>query len=160
MLPSCLHQSCNKELISLSGKDIPLRIEMPENKLVFENLAPIVYDALWNHFNRVGFRLVDRAGDCYALKVTIKNVDSPYKFLSPDLLSYSVKMKIDLLCRLFDKNEKLCAQKMFSFTTLVSKARDHVMNSSFIDFSYRRLLEREAYKIDQYFRSFLFNNMT
>ncbi|MBU1007527.1 hypothetical protein KKA53_00375 [Candidatus Dependentiae bacterium] len=157
--PSCLHKSCSKELASLGGKEIRLCLEMPENKLVFENLSPIVYDALWCHFDRVGFKLVDTLGDCHVLKVTVKKNDSPYKFLSPDLLSYSVKMKIDLLCRLFDRNEKLCAQRLFSFTTLVSKAKDHVMNSGFIDFEYCRLFEREAYRIDQYFRPFLLKSV-
>ena len=156
-LPSCALRHCTNQVVALSDRKIPLCIEMPENKLVFENLSPIVYDALWNHFDRVGFTLVDGTCDCYVLKVTIKNVDSPYKFLSPDLLSYAVKMKIELLCQLFDKKQTMCAQKLFSFTTLVSKAKDHVVNSSFIDFEYRRLLEREIYKIDHYYRPFLLN---
>jgi len=157
---SCALRHCTNQVVSLSNRKIPLFIEMPENKLVFENLSPIVYDSLWNHFDRVGFTLVDSPRDCYVLKVAIKDVDSPYKFLSPDLLSYAVKMKIELLCQLFNKDQTMCVQKVFSFTTLISKAEDHVVNSSFIDFEYRRLLEREIHKIDHYFRPFLLKDVT
>ena len=136
---------------STSKERRPLYIEMPENKIVFENLSPMVYDVLWRHFSRVGFRLCDKKDAWYYLKITIKNVETDYRFLSPDLLTYAIKMKIDLLCELRDR-EKNIAKKMFSFRTLIPKAKDYVANSLFTHVEYRRLFEREAYKIDHYFR--------
>lgn len=129
----------------------PLHIEMPDNKIVFENLSPMVYDVLWRHFSRVGFRLCDEKDACYSLKVIVKNVETDYKFLSPDLLTYAIKMKIALLCELHDKSGGV-TKKLFTFRTLIPKAKDYVENSLFTHIEYRRLLEREVYKIDHYFR--------
>jgi hypothetical protein len=139
------------DYISPSKENRSLNIEVPENKIVFENLSPLVYDVLWKHFSRVGFRLCDKKDAWYSLKVTIKNVATDYKFLSPDLLTYAIKMKVDLLCEWRGKDKKVI-RKMFSFRTLVPKAKDYVENSLFIHVEYRRLLEREVYKIDHYFR--------
>lgn len=127
---------------------------MPKNKLVFENVAPLVYDALWNHFHRVGFTMVDSKKEGYTLRVVIQDVDSSYKFLSPDLLTYAVKMKIELLCQLFDYNHVVKAKKLFTFATLISKPKRYVDNSAFTDFEYRCLLERQVHKIDHFFRPF------
>lgn len=158
---SCIPQKSLTKQYNLGGKRVELALSMPDNKLVFENLSPMVYEVLWNHFERVGFTLVKGGGGCHTLKVKVVGIDSckgdgtSYKFLSPDLLTYATKVKIDLLCQLFDKNDHLCVQKVFSFSTLVSKAKEHVANSSFTDFEYRQMLEHEVYKIDHFFRPFL-----
>ena len=163
---SCVYQTARQK--SFSSRDISLFLEMPENKVVFENMSSLVYDCLWRHFDRVGYRLVDQSTASHSLHVTIKDVDSSYKFLSPDLLTYAVKMKIVLLCRLYDASEghrpasgrkpalkKIIARKEFTLSTLIPKAKEYVANSKFSEFEYRRLLEQQAYRIDQYFRPFL-----
>ena len=156
LLPSCIPTKGSKKVFAMSGERVRLNIRMPKNKVVFENLSPIVYDALWQHFEHVGFSLAERKAGCYSLRVTIKNIDTDYKFLSPDLLSYATKIRIELLCELFDKEDKPCAKKLFVFRTLISKAENCVENSKFADFEYKRLLRREVHKIDQYFRPFIF----
>jgi hypothetical protein len=152
---SCIPQTRSKKVLSIRNCSIPLYIEMPKNKVVFENISSMVYDALWSHFLRVGFLLVGKKNNCYSLKVTVKKVENDYKFLSPDLLSYATKVRIELFCQLLDYKDKTVAEKTFTFGTLVSKAKRHVENATFSDFEYRRLIERDAYKIDQYFRPLL-----
>jgi len=134
---------------------LPLHIEMPQNKLVFENFSALVYDSLWNHFDRVGYHLTKENGSGYTLKITIKDVGSAYKFLSPDLMMYNVRKEVKLLCELFDDHNHLKAKKLFSFSIMIPKSKDYVVNSSFSDFKFRRLFERYAHKVDQYLRPFL-----
>lgn len=152
--PSCLYKKFSKEMLAVPS-NISLFLEMPQNKLVFENLSAMLYDSLWNHFDRVGYSLKATKKNCYSLKVTIKDVDSSYKFLSPDLLTYAVKAKVELLCQLFDQQGRLKAEKVFHCSSLVSRAKDYVQNSSFYDFEYKKLFERYASKIDYYFRPIL-----
>jgi hypothetical protein len=60
LLPACLHQGQYSNELFSAGSSINLCLDMPQNKLVFENMSPLVYEALWNHFNRVGYHLVDK----------------------------------------------------------------------------------------------------
>lgn len=153
--PSCFQKKYSKTVFA-EPSQVSLCLEMPQNKLVFENLSAMVYDALWNHFSRVGYRLVSEKEDCYTLKVMISDVDSSHnRFLSPDLLTYAVKVRVELLCQLFDKDNKLKAQKVFFCCSLVPRAKDYVENSNFEDFEYKKLFNRYAPKVDYYFRKFL-----
>lgn len=162
VLPSCIPTKNSHKKFSMLQEQIHLCVEIPKNNIVFENISPMLYEVLWKHFSRVGFLLVDKKDvarngvkhdtGCYSLGVEIKNVDTNYKFLSPDLLSYASKVKIELLCKLYNRNNELCAQKLFIFRTLISNAKDFVENSTFTDYEYRRLFERNVHKIDQYFR--------
>ena len=159
LLPSCAYKRCSQEKF-LPTHTAALSIEMPENKLVFENISALVYDSVWSHFDRVGYHLVDTRDARYSLQITVKDVSSVYKFLSPDLLTYAERIKIELFCRVVDEESqteenKVVAKKLFLFSALFSKAKDHVENSVFSDFEYRRLFEQQAYKIDHYFRPFL-----
>lgn len=162
-LSSCIHRkySCEIQSVSLSSvslSKVSLFIEMVQNKMVFENLSPIIYDVLWNHFNRVGFLLATHKKESFSLRIIIKSIEPSYKFFSPDVLTYSMKMKIELFCQLFDLNEKLVAQKQFAFATLISKSKEYILNSKFFDFECQKLLERNVHKIDQYFRPFFVEN--
>jgi len=150
---SCVHKKCSQESVTCAQR-IPLSLEMPQNKLVFKNLSALVYDSLWDHFQGVGFRMTDGKQDSYLLRVTIKNEDASFKFLSPDLLMYAVNMKLELHCRLFDRDRKLCAQKTFRFHTFLHKPKRYVEHSAFVDFEYRRMLRSGVHKIDQYFRRY------
>ena len=154
IFPSCVYKKCSKEKFAVPSS-VSLCLEMPQNKLVFENLSAMLYDSLWDHFDRVGYSLQGRKNSCYSLKVTIKNVDTSYKYLSPDLLTYAEKIRIELLCQLFDESNILRRQKTFLCSSLMPVAKDYVENSKFSDFEYRKLFERYAPKIDYYFRPFL-----
>ena len=79
--PACAYKKCSQEKF-LPTETASLSIEMPENKLVFENLSALVYDAVWSHFDRVGYHLVDNRDARYSLQITVKDVRSVYNFLS------------------------------------------------------------------------------
>lgn len=131
-------------------------IEMPQNKLAFENLSTALYDALWEHFSRVGYQLCCSKGGAYTLRATIKDINSSQnKFLSPDLLTYASRIRVELLCQLLDHDDKIIATKTFICSSLIPKAKDYVANSGFEDFEYKKLFNRYAPKIDYYFRKFL-----
>ena len=151
-LSSCSKNNINK---NTSKNHQPIFIEMPQNKLVFENLSSLAYESLSSNFFRLGFRLFDDKKNCFYLRTMVENLDTDYKFLSPDLLTYTEKIRIDLNCQLFDYNDKLLSEKKFSFSTFISKSKDYSDNSSFLDFEYRKLLDRESYRIAKYFKKFL-----
>lgn len=130
-------------------------IEMPQNKLVFENLSSLVYESINSNFLRLGIKLTGDKKNSFYLRTLIENLDTDYKFLSPDLLTYTEKIRIDLNCQLFDSNDKLLNEKKFSFSTFISKPKDYSDNSSFLDFEYRKLLDRDSYRIARYFKKFL-----
>jgi hypothetical protein len=157
---SCFSSCAREKNISIAEPEVKqnkMFIQMPRNPHVFENVAPLVYDALWNHFARVGFKVVDNERDAYMLSVVIQKVEPEYRFISPDLLTYAFKLEIQILCKLFDENKKLCAQKTFYFSTMVSKPKKSVLLSAFLNFEYKRLLERCVAQIDYYFRPFFIN---
>lgn len=154
LFPSCFYQRSSTELFTASSS-IRLCLEMPQNKFVFENMSSMVYDALWNHFERVGYKLIENREDCFVLKVTIADSSSVHKFVSADLLRYATKEQVTLLCELFDEDDVLLAKKTFICRAFVPRAKEYVENSSFSDFEYRRLFDRYAPKIDYYFRPYL-----
>lgn len=154
LVSGCVSKHFSHRILSCNQCE-PLFIEVPQNNLAFENLAPAIYEVLSDHFQRVGFTLHQNNKNCYTLRVRILNVDSSHKFLSPDLLTYSVTMKMEFDCQLLDTTQKICAQKKFSFTALISEPKDYIMNSEFFDYGYRQTLIRNVHKIDQYFRKYL-----
>ena len=127
---------------------------MPENVLVFENISTIVYKGLWDHFNRAGYNLVDSEKEAFLLKLKIKKLEPVHKFISSEVLMYGLKIKLELFCQLFDNDGKLLAKETFSFFSVISKSKDPIINSSFFEFEYCRLIRRVAPKIEQYFRSY------
>ena len=150
---SCLKKSEFKR-VSLK-RDVSLFIEMPKNVTVFENLSWYLYEFLWNHFSCVGYDLRTNSDGVYRLSVKIKNLEKPKKFVSPDLLPYSYRVKVELLCQLFNKENKLLAEKTFNFGKWVSRSQDPILNSKFLLEQYKELFENNVPRIDQYFRKFL-----
>lgn len=150
-LPSCLKRDYSHDLVN--PQDVLLSIEIPKNKLAFENLSSILYDSLWNHFNGVGYQLSEKNEE-FALVVEIKKIDSSYKFLSPDLLTYATKVRVSLFCKLVNKDGDEVAKKNFVYSKLIPRAKDYVENSGFSDFEYKKLFEWCAPKIERYFKRF------
>lgn len=134
-------------------KHADLCIEMPENRLVFENVASMLYTALWEQYERLGYRLVTKRSASHVLRVKIKNIVTGHKFLSSDLLTYGIRKRVVLEAVLSAFRDGVLASKIFTFSVFVPKAKDHVLNSSFVDFENKNLFERAAYKVEQYFRS-------
>ena len=151
LFSACSRQKYSHTYIT-ANRSVPLAIQMPENKLVFANLSPLVYDELWEHFSRAGYRMVVDAKDAFSLRVTITDLVPMRKFLSADVLTYGARMKLTLWCQLFDFAGRLCAQKTFSFSTFVPRPRDHVNNDTFVEYEYRKLLQCSVAQIDHYFR--------
>lgn len=140
---------------SVKKADIPIFIEIPKSDLVFENVSPLVYDVFSDHFERVGYHLMTRSSDGYTLCISIKNLDPIYKYVSPDVVLFHATIKLELYCQLFNFAHEMITQKSFTFSTLISKPQNPILNSDFLDFSYTRLLKTAAPKVEQYFRPFL-----
>jgi len=136
-------------------KRVPIFITMPENSFVFENIAPVVYQEIAHHFIRVGYKLTNNKNHGYSLKITIKDLSPVQKYISPDMLLFHSKIKLELLCQLYNFAGKLVRQKTFCFSTLISKARNPILNSSFLEFEYKKLMMRSAPQVEQHFRPLL-----
>jgi hypothetical protein len=144
---------------SVGKVDIPVFIEIPKNNLVFENTSPLVYDVFSDHFERVGYHLVTKPSEGYTLRIIVKSLDPIYKYVSPDVVLFHATFKLELCCQLLNYVHDVVAQKSFTFTMLISKPQNPILNSDFLDFSYTRLLKKAAPKIEQFFRSFLLKSV-
>jgi len=133
----------------------PVFLAIPDNVLVFDNISPVIYKSLYAYFNQVGYRLVDSEHDSFLLKFKVKSFDPVDKFVSPDLLMYGIRLRLELECQLFDQNKKILAQKIFYATTLVCKPKNSIMNSDFLESGYQKLMRRMSPRIEQYFRTYL-----
>ncbi len=134
---------------------VPLFIQMPLSKFVFRDVSSIIYNALTDHCARVGYHLVTKPQDGYTLHIEVKDLSSLRKFVSPDILLFHTTVQLELVCSLYDFTHKLVQQKTFRFSTLISKARNPILNSSFSTFEYKQLINQAAPKIERYFRRFL-----
>ena len=157
LLPSCIskkHFTIKQK--SISTKDyMPLFVAMPRNQFVFENISPIVYQSLCNHFKRIGYSLVDNNNNSYNLHIKIISFSPTQKFISPDILIFHSTIKLELECKLYNLNKKLLKQKTFYFSTLISKPRNPILNNSFLNFELQKLMNKAAPRIEQYFRASL-----
>lgn len=141
----CVHKS----------RRIPIFIELPGNKNVFENISSLVYDSLVSHFQRVGYKVVSASSSAYALRVTIKSLEPVQKYVSPDILLFHSTIKLELLCQLLNYRKEVVAERVFSFDRLISKPKNPVLNSDFLNYEYKRLMWLAASKIEQYFKKFI-----
>lgn len=151
----CIYRKSLITHANVKNCKINLFIQLPESKFVFDNLSPLVYEVITHRFARIGYYLVNERKDGYLLKITIKSLDPLAKFVSPDVILFHVRMKIILLCELFDFNHNLVATKTFQGTTLISKPSDPILKSDFFYFEYKKMLERMAPAIEHYFRPIL-----
>lgn len=159
LFPGCAHQKfelhCN-----IRDAKIPLFIEIPRSKHVFENIAPIIYECLSHHFRRIGYHLVNKPGDGYTLRTTISSLEPTTKLISPDVLLFHFHLKLELCCELFDFNQALVEKKTFSRSCLISKSQNPILMSNFLDHEYRSIMTRLAPNIEHFFRKILLNRFT
>ena len=134
---------------------VPVFVQMPISNQVYENIAPLVYDSIVEHFELVGYKISCKQSDAYTLKIIIKSLDPVQKYISPDILLFHSTIKLELECQLLNFNQSVVASKVFYFYHLISKAKNPVVNSDFLDFEYKSLLRKSVPKIEQYFRPYL-----
>jgi len=154
-MPACVQKQNSFSHQEITKANIPLFIEMPTNNMVFDNISPHVYQAVYNHFQKLGYRLVSNNHNGYVLKIKIKNLESINKLISPDVLLFDATIRIELVCQLCSFDNKLVTEKTFSCQNLISKPRSPILNSDFLEFTYNRIFRRAVPKIEQYFRPFL-----
>lgn len=152
---SCIYRKSLITHTNIKNYRIPLFVQLPESKFVFDNLAPLVYETMMHRFTRTGYYLVNQREDGYLFKITIKSLNPQTKFVSPDIILFHVCMKIILHCELFDFNNNLIAHKTFQGTTLISKPIDPILKSDFFYFEYKKVLERMVPAIEHHFRPIL-----
>lgn len=131
-----------------------LYIDMPQTVNIFENVAPVVYNSLYNHFDRVGYKLTSKQNASMHLKSVITRYDTEEKLVSPDVLPYVFRMWIDIDCSLFDEKGTLIAHKKFTFSSFASRPRDVHFTAHYATFELERMLNRYVPRIDYYFRKY------
>ncbi|MBD3231076.1 hypothetical protein GF322_00245 [Candidatus Dependentiae bacterium] len=134
---------------------VKMFIAMPENTLVFDNVSPILYKKLCSYFSGVGYKLTNGIKDSFFLYTKIINVDKSQKFVSPDILLYDLRIKLELQCKLFDKNKNKIAEKTFYSYSLISKPSNPIFSSKFFELTYEDISKKIVPKVEQYFRKFL-----
>src|SRR5579862_4920606 len=147
IFPACVHKQASLSYRQIKKADIPLFIEMPSNNMVFDNISPCVYQAVYQHFKKLGYHLVHHRHDGYVLTIKIKNLETLNKLISPDVLLVDSTIRIELMCQLFNFNNKLITENIFLCSSLISNPRSPILNSGFSDFVYNRLFARSAPKI-------------
>ncbi|MBD3273617.1 hypothetical protein GF385_04690, partial [Candidatus Dependentiae bacterium] len=156
ILPSCGYQKFSRNQV-VKNIDEPVFIQMPKNPLVFENISSMLYKALFLTYKRLGYKLSEKQNNSFILKTKIKSLEPIEKFISQDLLLYNVRIGISISCKLVGKNQKVLAEKIFEHSRLISFPRDPIQSSKFLDYEYKKLMDRISIKIEHYFRVFLFN---
>lgn len=141
--------------LGIRKSHIPIFIEMPSNPLVFDDIAPLVYQSLHNHMLRVGYDLVDHPSKGYVLATKIKSLEPVNKLVSPDIVLFNYTVRIELDCSLLDFNGVVLTQKSFFLSSLISKPKNPTLNSDFLDFEYKRLFERSLPRVERFFRKYL-----
>jgi hypothetical protein len=158
-LTSCAKRSTISD-VAIRSAHIPIFLEIPHNPLVFDNVSPLIAEALHHHYLRIGYCIVNTFRDGYTLRVRVKALDPTNKLVSPDVVLMHTKIRCELECILLDFGRHIVTQKTFSFFTLISKSKNPILNSDFIDFEYRRLFERAAPQIERFFRPYLVEAFT
>jgi hypothetical protein len=154
LLASCSKQATISDL-AIRNAHIPIFLEMPQNPLVFDNISPLLLQSLHHHFLRIGYHLVNKPNDGYTLRVRAKALDPATKLVSPDIVLMHTIIRCEVECILLNFNQKQVVKNTFTFSTLISKSKNPILNSDFMDFEYRRLFERAAPQIERFFRKHL-----
>lgn len=160
ILVSCiLFVSCVRQKSGITQEiknNKPIFIAMPQSSFSFENITPQVYTALVQQFRRMGYYLVSSVQESdYSLVTTINDLSFMRRYISPDVLLFNYSLKLDLSCLLYDGSKKLIKEKKFIVSTLVSKAKSPILNSSFFAFESKKLYLSVSSQIELYFRSYL-----
>jgi len=124
-----------------------LFIAMPQNVLVHENISPLFYTALRNHFHRLHYRLVPEPEEAFVLETKVLELSSSQKFISPDVVLYGYRLRIVVECSLVDPSGKIIARRPFTLSSLMSTSKNPILDDHFVDFELCGLLKRVAAKV-------------
>lgn len=156
LFSGCVHRSSVKyDCSSIKNSDISVFISMPRNNVVFDNVAPLVYQALYRQYTRLGYQVVDSKEKGYVLEAHIKSLEPTTRFVSPDIVLVHVIIRLEIECRLLNFTGQEVAKKTFFFSSLISKPRNPIINSDFVDYGYNKLLERSVPRIEHFFKQYL-----
>jgi len=158
-IASCSRQNTISD-VAIRNAQIPVFIEMPRNPLVFDNIGPQLYQAVHNHFLRIGYILVDSSHNGYTVRMKTKELEPTTKLVSPDIVLMHSIIRLEVECVLYDFKQRIVAQKTFFFSSLISKSKNPILNSDFVDFEYTQLFEKAAPIIERFFRKFLLQAFT
>lgn len=144
-----------KEVTFFDPSSVDLFIEMPKSINIFENVAPVFYEVLYEHFSLADYKLSSSTSAAFRLESLITRYDTEEKLVSPDVLPYVFRMWLDVECSLLDREGKLVAKKKFTFSSFASRPIDVHYTSHFAVFEFKRMVSRFVPRIDHYFRRFL-----
>ena len=150
--------SCGKayqKKASVKSFLIPLSIAMPQNKHVLFNISPLIYSALYQQFEKVGYQLQSSVGSGYLLKTEILEFEGAEKFISPDFLTYGSRLKLVILVQLFSTDGTFLVEKIITESAVFLRPKKSVFNSSYLEFTTERMLRMVALRIEQQLRPYM-----
>ncbi|KKQ10792.1 MAG: hypothetical protein WCS92_02325 [Candidatus Babeliales bacterium] len=154
-LSACVFKHTTSRNFSVQKQTVHVFVQMPTSNQVYANIAPLVYDSIVEYFELVGYKISCKQSDAYTFNIIVKSLDPLQKYVSPDILLFHSTIRLELECQLLNFNQSIVASKIFYFYHLISKPKNPVTNSDFLDFEYRKLLRKAMPKIEQYFRPYL-----
>lgn len=154
MLSGCSYRSIRYNL-DHRLRAAPLCIAMPDNPLVFEDIAPLMYQALWDHFQRVGYRLSTKSSQAFVLQLTLRNLESVDKLISPDIQPYGFRTILTVNCKIFCPDKQLVGERTFTFNKWVYKPAEPRNFRDYLVFFYKQLCETAVVPIDHFTRPLL-----
>ncbi len=140
---SLLLVSCGKQALAPQHAP-PLFLELPRNTAVYDDIAPIIYDALHQELINTGFTLADNNTSAYTLRLAIDQLEPTDKLISPDIVLFATTMRISVNLKLLNHAGNIVHTKTFSCATLVSKPLNPLLSSDFTNISYQELAARTA----------------
>lgn len=139
--------SCSRQqIVSIAT---PLFINFPLNTHVFDNIAPVFYEALHQQLMRTGFSIVDQPQHAYRLLIEIKSLEPFQKNISPDIVLLSYKVRMEYNIKVLNYAGAVVFNHHDSCAILISKPRNPMLNDTFIYFTYQTLANRAARLIQQ-----------
>lgn len=127
----------------------PLFINFPVSAHVFDNITPVLYEAVHQQLMHSGFAIADQPQHAYRLVITIKSLDPVQKNISPDIVLLSYKMSMGYTIQVLNYANKVVFNHDNSCAILISKPRNPMLNDTFIHYTYQTLANRVARLIQQ-----------
>lgn len=158
IVPLLFLTSCGKhykKIPQLSTYAIPFHISMPQNKHVLFNISPLIYNALYQQFDRIGYcmKTIDTTG--FVLKTEVLEFEGIEKLISPDFLIYGSRLRLVLQVQLCDDAGRILVEQCFSQSTVFLRPKKSVFNSSYLEFVTGRLLRMLALRIENQLRTYM-----
>ena len=142
----CFSSCSRQQIVSVST---PLFINFPISTHVFDNIAPVLYEAIHQQLAHTGFSIVDQPKHAYCLVIEIKSLEPFQKNISPDIVLLSYKVRMEYNIKVLNHAGVVVFNHNESCAILISKPRDPMLNDTFIYSTYQMLANRAARLIQQ-----------